>query len=140
MNDASLWTTKIHFIKEMTLYNNMGRGEEEDDFTSSANQRGCTDVPGLSVTWSKTSFVLITKANCCMPQIKFHQSILFQSHRCVVRGVAGALLVVASLAALHGAYIAFAFKVGPPYQAFKEWQRPCPAGKCASYNSGTPST
>jgi len=24
--------------------------EEEEDFTSSANQLGCTDVPGLSVT------------------------------------------------------------------------------------------
>lgn len=60
MNDASLWTTKIHFIKEMTLYNNMGRGEEEDDFTSSANQRGCTDFAGVV---SNLVHIISTKCN-----------------------------------------------------------------------------
>jgi hypothetical protein len=33
--------------------------EEEEDFTSSANQLGCTDVPGLSVTWSNTSVLSV---------------------------------------------------------------------------------
>jgi len=35
--------------------------EEEEDFTSSANQLGCTDVPGLSITWSKTSAFIMSK-------------------------------------------------------------------------------
>ncbi len=30
--------------------------EEEEDVTSSANQLGCTDVPGLSITWSKHQY------------------------------------------------------------------------------------
>ena len=30
-------------------------GWERDNLTSSANQLGCTDVPGMSVTWSKPS-------------------------------------------------------------------------------------
>jgi len=33
--------------------------EEEEDFRSSANQLGCTDVPGLSVTWSKTTVLSV---------------------------------------------------------------------------------
>ncbi len=33
--------------------------EEEEDLTSSANQLGCTDVPGLSITWSKTSVLSV---------------------------------------------------------------------------------
>ena len=32
---------------------------EREEFTSSANQLGCTDVPGLSVTWSKTSVLSV---------------------------------------------------------------------------------
>ena len=33
--------------------------EEEEDFTSLANQLGCTDGPGLSITWSKTSVLSV---------------------------------------------------------------------------------
>jgi len=36
-----------------------GMGLNEEDFTSSANELGCTDVPGLSVTWSKTSVLSV---------------------------------------------------------------------------------
>ena len=37
-----------HGIKPLKM--SMQEEEEEEDFTSSANQLGCTDVPGLSVT------------------------------------------------------------------------------------------
>ncbi len=41
------------------LYCLRTRMEEEEDFTSSVNQLGCTDVPGLSITWSKTSVLSV---------------------------------------------------------------------------------
>ena len=38
---------KFHVISKQKLLE-----KEREDFTSSANQLGCTDMPGLSVTWS----------------------------------------------------------------------------------------
>ena len=49
-------TTVPHDIRGVELRRDI---REREDFTSSANQLGCTDVPGLSVTWSKTSVLSV---------------------------------------------------------------------------------
>ncbi len=41
--------------------------EEEEDFTSSANQLGCTDVPGLSITLVKN---ISSKRLSCLNSLK----------------------------------------------------------------------
>ena len=50
--------------------------EEEEDFRSSANQLGCTDVPGLSVTWSKTTVLSVYHIPTVLNKLVDHHTIL----------------------------------------------------------------
>ncbi len=61
--DKAIYVTKFLAVVSITAPTRNDKMQshlaEEEDFISSANQLGCTDVPGLSVTWSKTSVLSV---------------------------------------------------------------------------------
>ncbi len=59
-----------------------------DDFTFSANQLGCTDVPDLIVTWSKTSVLGVKLSEYMHEQMTKDVAVEYALLRCSGNAVA----------------------------------------------------